>query len=542
MSTGTISRFPVEMLQHILQDAIDGSSLEEAFRLREVDRRFAAIVTPVLLRSQRLEEVLGIHLNTKAALPGWTAFPRKLKIDIVLLRLARDLMHRSYIRDFVEQLMNLECVQVMGPEEQNATKERIIETIAVSTEIPHKLLCSEYYRISHENADTPDRWHESWATEQLQTSYAIIMVCSAVVREDTGLLNHLLSTNNFAWGSNRLGMAHMILAARCGTADIIRVVDKYQPPFQLHDRNRCHGFNCDESHPITPLTAAAESNNIFALQSWLEGMRMRTPHLGTDFLIATETCLIHAARSGKITAVEYILIASAGLRNYQTLFCTCLKAAIAGDQPETARAILARTDANPNATSRSPLVVAISKIQNIPRRAGMLRVLLENGVLPNHVHPRDTMRTTALRVALGAEDMESAGVLLDHGGRSSPNIRATPLDEHRLRKILLAAVAVGNADLIKIALDRGASPRFQFGRLEFEVKLHEPDGTTTLGSIAAMLMGVLEVTTLNQTQQAWYPHICRPLISGPSLVGLHFIGPLETQVGFHLERITPDDI
>ena len=111
--------------------------------------------------------------------------------------------------------------------------------------------------------------------------------------------------------------------------------------------------------------------------------------------------------------------------------------------------LLLQFKADPNgSTSKMPFVVRVA------RSPALLQPLLDAGADPNAAQPESEGGATALHLAAGAPNRESAKLLLEHG--ANPNVRAV-FGQHGVTPLMLAANQK-DAGLVELLLEHKADP------------------------------------------------------------------------------------
>lgn len=344
---------------------------------------------------------------------------------------------------------------IEGKDQRDLLIEKLLHAVASGEYTAEDLFCPEQV------GPFMDRYGQfgygaDW--EPLDTTFDILMVCSAIRRGDADELEVLLQQGqDLTRYSSRFHLMPLDIAAKRGSGDVVRVLLIYKCPLTFRFRHR----------DTDVLSVAARSGNKDGLDAWIGAMPKRLSHgVGYELGAAVRS----VARIGNIDMVQFLLDRCD--RHQQELRYNALIEAVEHGQDTTVEWLLDRGGFDPNIPTKEfpthPVPAAVRCCEPGTRRPAIVKTLLEHGADPNGIYPGTTR--TPLQKAMEMDYRETATLLVEHGADLNPWSHPASKDQ-RQAPILLLAARQRNHPLIKLLLDRGVDPVFHWRGKRYRVQL-----------------------------------------------------------------------
>ncbi|OQE35428.1 hypothetical protein PENCOP_c013G06870 [Penicillium coprophilum] len=403
-------RVPLEILELILQQAVECLSYQDTLRLRLVNSLFDRALWPASAHLQ----------NEKSVFKSWHTFPYKRKYLWYLIE-------EHYTRPctfsyLIQGIIELPRVACMSLREQHNIVDKMIDAMIHSVHGPEAL-----YGLHRPEDGTPQQkcyYTSTGRRDSAESTLIAGLIVSAIYRGDHVGLRDLLDRCDYSglWNQN-LGLVPVDLAYRGGTREVIRTlvehgcVTTYTGKTAWSYDNTCG------------LAVAARHGDKELLETWVTLLNERAARHEQNIYSELRTAVLGALRIGKIEM-------AAVLERYldwtwsdmNMLWFQCLNGAIKDGMLDVVQWLLSREGPSLARQStqwhKAPLFIAL---QDCPfqKRPAMVELLLDHGANPDG---GVGVSHTPLHIAIKNGEEEVAILLLHRG--ADPNVvgrRGPPL-------------------------------------------------------------------------------------------------------------------
>ncbi|KAJ6118977.1 hypothetical protein N7471_013597 [Penicillium samsonianum] len=266
-------RVPLEIIQLILQEAVDVLSYRDILQFRLVNSFFNEALWPP-----------SAYLENKTALYTlWPTFPYRRKYIWQLIEEHKE--RPCFFSELIRDILDLPHVSLMSDENQHILIEKMIDAVMRSREDPKTLFSPHRYR-AHVGHITDDSGRRIESSEKTLT---MGLASSAILRGDHVELQALLDQDVWVGGWSRsLGMVPVDLAYKEGTREIIRTLVKAHCPSYYQS---CFWWSHDNSCKV---------EMVEVLEKYLDKSRLEVQWLWFY-------CFNEAIRSGMLDVLRWLL-------------------------------------------------------------------------------------------------------------------------------------------------------------------------------------------------------------------------------------------
>ncbi|KAI9927603.1 hypothetical protein AWENTII_006435 [Aspergillus wentii] len=372
-------RLPWELVQQILECAVEILPLSDLFQTRLICTTFSDEIFTLLLSTPRLDDEAWscTRLGRDEAVRRWTTFPDRLKRQYLYHKIQQHTYSPCVYSEFVHEA--LDSQGQLSPNKREEFISQMIDATWWSHYQFNLVFCT----------DKRDQW-KKWYETHLYTYYMarrlppiaadvrVALLCSAIRRNDTvtaqKLLNEKVGMDEFCY---RFGAMPIDFAAKWGGREIIAMLIKKGKPIE---------YDMGDWHSKCAFTLAARNRNFDALESYIEHCKPPGTYcsVSTAMIKAAKTM----ARIGDIEMLDFL--GERYNRDTSILRYEALIAAIKSGQLSTIQHIFNLgefdLDMRTESSFKGLLFSAIYDSEPDPRFA-VVKLLLENGVDPNQSFP-----------------------------------------------------------------------------------------------------------------------------------------------------------
>ncbi|KAE8549728.1 hypothetical protein TMatcc_000755 [Talaromyces marneffei ATCC 18224] len=451
-------RVPLEILRHILQDAVEILSITDLFRARLVNVLFA-------------DEILGLALEKfcirtwdrdfedpdKNAETCWNSLPMELKRSYIQRRIDQHPDQPCILSSNVHRMLELGADKISNKDQRAMLTEKLIDGILSGTFSPDIMFSIVHYK-KRVQAKASLRPENAVCFSGVHHMLQLALAISAIKRSDCAELQSLFDQGlqPDLW-TEELILRPLDVAASVGDQAIHKVLIANKCPmsnprgfFEPWSNILTTAARCGNVEAVEEWTKVIQSTN-YSYRDWM-GHVIRL-NKSRDIWLALIETHHSAARGGH---VEILKLLDARIKDItaEKRFHSFVEAIKFG-QCHTVDWFLdqGRIDLQMRTTheKKGPMSAALFDT-NWRRRPQMVRLLLERGANPNEVF--SPTGRTLLQRALEKDDSETARLLVEHGADVSssgygPTCRKKPP--------LSIAIKRKNAPMVQLLLRKGAN-------------------------------------------------------------------------------------
>ncbi|CAG7941496.1 unnamed protein product [Penicillium salamii] len=434
-------RLPIELLQLILQEAVDILPYGDILHSRLVNNLFNKTLWPTSARIDHPEAIFTV----------WRKFPYKRKY---LWHLIENHQERPcFFSELCHDILQMPHIATTSENEKHILMDKMINVILRSTESPRMLFSPLCYRACIANVTDAS----GGRIEPLELTLASGLAASAILRGDHVELQSLLDEGVWLmrW-SETLGQVPVDLAYKEGTPEIINIV---APRYSFFYQSRSR-WTIDHSCGLAVAARRGDAERV-------ELLIKANLDKGWDISLELSKAVEGVLRIGKVEMVEVLeKYMTRPRESMQWLWFYCYNEAVKNGMLHVVRWLFNREGPLMRQTSpwhKTPLFIALHDCPS-NARLEMVRLLLENGADPNGNGGLEVSQTPLQR-AIQNGDLEAAMLLVEFG--ADPNRAA------RRTVPLHMAVQQGHPALVRCMLEHGAKPRYQSKGKRYTVRRSE---------------------------------------------------------------------
>ncbi|KAJ5365957.1 ankyrin [Penicillium concentricum] len=419
-------RVPLEILELILQEAVEALSYQDILRSRLVNSFFNNALWPA---SAYLE-------NNESLFTSWHTFPYKRKYLWHLVE-QHDTRACAFSK-LMQEILGLPRVACMGIQDQHIIIDKMIDAMIHSTMDPELLY--GFHRVVYIVDKGKQEYISNWSPDTAQRTLDAALIVSAIYRGDHVELQALLDRCDYSglWDPS-LSQVPVDLAYKEGTREVIRTLVEHECVTTYTGKS---SWSYENTYG---LAVAARCGNKEVLETWVTLLSERAARHGQNLSSQLRMAMMEALRIGKIEMAAVLEKHIDWTRSdMRMLWFQCFNGAVEDGMLDAVQWLLCREGYSfarqVTQWHKAPLLTALHDCP-FENRLGMVQLLLDHGANPNGGLGASH---TPLHVVIENGEVDLAILLLNAGadpnavGRRGPPLHmATQWGYSRLVQCLL---------------------------------------------------------------------------------------------------------